>query len=510
MSHWETLVANALVGTDRAPAFPALSDTPLDATLAQVQGLAPPRRLLAAAAIVALWERAGLEPSVADKALPDPAPRDDVPFCSPRASRYLLKLLAESLHDLVPEYLAALARRRKAISPIAMPELFDYALNRPPVRQLIIPVLGAHGRWLASQNPAWAQLFVTPDESALAAQWETASRSERSSLLTQLRAGDPAAARDVITKTWDQEPAEDRATFLSMLADQLSPADEAFLEAALDDRSKRVRAVAADLLARLPNSALAQRMVQRIKPLVQSARSRLDVGLPAQCDAAMERDGIQPKAPAGVSERMWWLAHIVAAVPLSFWTQLTSRTPSDVVKLVGKSDQRASILSGWARTGGRCGDATWCEVLLHQWVENPWIAAENLVPLLEFSQAENLVEGMAQDRLEAWIIDLLKRKRSSDDESNSILFILSHHRRPWSAALTRAFLDRMCNLSAQLSYPVLNGWVACPVELCGDPSVEPEFSGRGGRPPVPTIAAKWRHVLETLRFRREMLEALTQ
>ena len=51
--------------------------------------------------------------------------------------------------------------------------------------------------------------------------------------------------------------------FLSVLADGLSLADEPLLEAALDDRAAEVRSWAAYLLARLPGSALGQRMAER-------------------------------------------------------------------------------------------------------------------------------------------------------------------------------------------------------------------------------------------------------
>lgn len=509
MSHWQTLVAHAVMGTDRAPVFPLLTDTPLDATLAQLQDLTPSRRLLASAAVAALWERAGMEPSVADKPSPAIAPEDELPFCSPRASHYLLRLLGESVHDLVPEYLTALVQHGKVISPIEMPELFDFAIIHPPLRQLIIPMLGARGRWLAFQNPAWAQLFVTPDVNAISAQWETASRNERLTLLPQLRSLDPAIARDAIAQTWDEDPADDRVAFIEKLQVNLSSDDETCLEAALDDRSKKVRAVAADLLARMPNSALAQRMITRIKPLIKNEKSRLDVALPTQCDATMEHDGIDRKPPQGIGERAWWLAQIIAAVPLSFWTQLTSRTLTELIKLVAKSEQRAVILGGWARAAGRYSDAIWCEVLLLQWIENPWASQKNLHPLVEFSQAENLVERIPQERLETWLIDLLKKKESMEDERDSVTFILWHYHRPWSAALTRAVLNCMWDGSTQALARFSATWAPVPVEQYGDPSVEPEFSAREfSERTTPLASNKLQRVLETLRLRREMLEAI--
>ena len=48
--------------------------------------------------------------------------------------------------------------------------------------------------------------------------------------------------------------------FLDSLRTGLGPQDEPFLEQALADRSRNVRAVAAELLSALPGSALAARM----------------------------------------------------------------------------------------------------------------------------------------------------------------------------------------------------------------------------------------------------------
>ena len=74
-------------------------------------------------------------------------------------------------------------------------------------------------------------------------------------------------------------------------------------EQALGDRSRNVRATAAELLSALPDSALAARMADRAASCVAldrtAGRPELTVEAPHECDAGMERDGVAPKPPAG-------------------------------------------------------------------------------------------------------------------------------------------------------------------------------------------------------------------
>ena len=93
--------------------------------------------------------------------------------------------------------------------------------------------------------------------------------------------------------------------------------DETFLEAALDDRRKEVRGAAADLLARLPESALRRRALERALPLLKFKSNKLrrktiEVTLPEACDKAMQRDGVEPKPGfRGVGEKAWWLQQML-------------------------------------------------------------------------------------------------------------------------------------------------------------------------------------------------------
>jgi hypothetical protein len=97
-------------------------------------------------------------------------------------------------------------------------------------------------------------------------------------------------------------------------------ADEPWLEKALDDRRAQVRTAAVPLLQRLPESAYAARMAERVQAMCRaSGKSSLAVELPSAYDAGMKHDGIEEKPKYGQGPRVWWLEQIIESAPLAAW-----------------------------------------------------------------------------------------------------------------------------------------------------------------------------------------------
>ncbi|PWS44049.1 hypothetical protein DKT74_13390, partial [Streptomyces sp. ZEA17I] len=156
--------------------------------------------------------------------------------------------------------------------------------------------------WLAALNPEWkfalrgsaagAPTPDTGDPEAVRRLWEEGLFAERVALLDAVRAQDPAAALALLTTTWSTERAEDRLMFLDALRAGLGAGDEEFLEQALTDRSRNVRATAAELLSALPSSAFAGRMAARAASCVHPDRTgaglSIAVEAPHECDAGMQ------------------------------------------------------------------------------------------------------------------------------------------------------------------------------------------------------------------------------
>ncbi|MDR3035762.1 MAG: DUF5691 domain-containing protein, partial [Kitasatospora sp.] len=377
---WEEVMTVALLGTDRrTPAW-------------LPPGREAPRALLDLAAVKTVRRRAGLRPAPAG-ALLEPAATDPRPPLPPAAARRLAMLLsnrpgtggsgrrgtAPDLMELLPQWLSLANERGFAAPAQALPALLDAARGRTDLRPAALAFAGPRALWLARLNPDWRFALRStpgggseppPNEMDRAQRlWQEGLFAERVALLTRLRARRPAAARELLTTTWATERAEDRLMFLDSLRTGLGSTDEPFLEQALSDRSRNVRATAAELLSALPDSALAGRMAARAVACVAVDRTRgeptIVVEAPHQCDTGMERDGVVPKPPTGRGERSWWLGQLVEAAPLAAWAaRLGGRTPEEIVALPVADDWRGELHAAWCRAAVRQRNTGWSRALL--------------------------------------------------------------------------------------------------------------------------------------------------
>ncbi|MEV4561544.1 DUF5691 domain-containing protein [Kitasatospora sp. NPDC049285] len=376
--HWAELQGAALLGTDRRP----LPDTPGTPLAEAVDRADPAAALLDLAALTVVRRRAGALPAAALQP-PAPAPADQRPPLPEPAARRLDVLLGTrtghgstaNLAELLPQWLTAARAHGYRLPPALVPALLDAARARSELRADAVALAGPLGRWLAPQNPDWKYVTRTAVADATGQDgelvWQEGLFAERVTHLTRLRRTDPAAGLALLATTWTTERAEDRVLFVDALQDGLSPADEEFLEAALADRSKNVRATAAELLSTLPGSALADRMAARARAAVHYDGARLTVTPPTACDAAMQRDGIPVKSPTGRGERAWWLGEIVAAAPLSLWTADTGLTIAQLLALPtaetaadGGAEWAEDLREAWARAAVRQRDTAWARALL--------------------------------------------------------------------------------------------------------------------------------------------------
>jgi hypothetical protein len=347
----EALTEAALLGTARSSA----PDVSLPGPLAVDGELAPERRLLRQAALLAVMRDAGALPDRVP-ALPEPAPEERRPPCPPAAAEHLRAILRGPYEAALAEWLEALARTGAVVPPEALRELLDRASADRELALRLERVLSERGRWLAAQREEW-EWAAGGDPAEL---WQTGSRAARLHLLRTLRADHPDVARELLASSWGQEGARDREAFLAELETALGPADEPFLEACLDDRGQGVRATAAVLLSAIPGSALSRRMEARLAPLVGTKLRTLTVELP---DGPTDADGLNAKRPGRMGERAWVLWQIVAAAPLAVW----KRIDDEPAKLVSRrvADGMGDLLrSAWAEAAARQRDEPWAAALL--------------------------------------------------------------------------------------------------------------------------------------------------
>ncbi|GLV73135.1 DUF5691 domain-containing protein, partial [Streptomyces hygroscopicus] len=541
VASWDDLVAAALLGTERRT--PPVAPRP---------GQDAPSALLDAAALSTVRRRAGLRPAPARPG-PGRAPEDPRPMLPVAARGRLATLLADrsapgrggprsapDLAELLPQWLVLANHYGYRVPDALLPALLDAARARTDLRPEALALGGPRALWLARLNPDWKFALrgaagrapaPVPEPSGTAAApageqrlWEEGLFAERVSLLAAARHRDPAAGLALLSGTWSTERAEDRLMFLDSLRDDLSPSDEPFLERALSDRSRNVRATAAELLSALPGSALAARMAERSRACVSlttdeptaegrttdqptterqitdeptSARpladrpfaarpladrptgegptgerpdegptggARITVRPPEECDSGMQRDGIVPKPPSGRGERSWWLGQLVEATPLDRWSEwFGGRAPAEIVTLPVADGWRADLHAAWCRAAVRQRSAEWCRALLGTPAVAPAHAGE-AAPAAWRDPAKLLSALPARERAE-WVAEFIASHGLSD-----AFRLLGVCAVPWAEPLGRAVVDALDIARDAGSYPWSFSGVMGLAERCLDPA----------------------------------------
>jgi hypothetical protein len=340
---WEALRAASLVGTARreVPVPPAALAGAASA------GAGREATLLELAAVGDAVRRAGAV--VLPGPAPDPPAPEEERLAAPATAVQILGLLLTQLpvgaaarDRLVLHWLDTAAAADRVVPARLLPDLLELGAGRPAaVRGAVARAVGARGAWLAARNPAWHWLATST---------EPVATSE-----------DPRAS---IEEDWESRSAPARAAMVAALAVGLGPDDEAFLERCLDDRARAVREEARRLLDRLPGSARAGRMADRLRPLLNYAgglRKRLDVRLPDDPDPAAVRDGLVDPGPTG-SKRAFWRDAVTRGAPLTVWTDAVRGGPEAVVALVRGFDD--SLLRALSDAAAGRGDVAWARALV--------------------------------------------------------------------------------------------------------------------------------------------------
>jgi hypothetical protein len=296
----------------------------------------------------------------------------------------------------------------------ALVGLLEWASTVRELRTRVAAVGGMRAAWLAALNPNWswfesAVVGAGVDDELDVDEWARQPDATRVEVLRQRREREPAAALVLLRSTWATDPAAVRAAHLGVLRRHLSADDEDVLERALDDRGRTVREVAVRLLDGVPTSARAQRMADRLAPLVTIEGTRrtrrILVADPVDPDDAAVRDGLTP--PPDRSARGWWLRRLTAGAPLSLWTDIAGAEPGDVVSMIDDSD----VLAGLADAAVARHDELWA------------------IPLFRRTRLPSLLGAARPDVREALVVERIAQP-VNPPELNALL---GHVGDRWSA-----------------------------------------------------------------------------
>ena len=436
------LARMAMLGGERRQIALPRTNGALGAMLDKLDAAADPEgALLTAAGLISVYQQAGQVPIAFEEPLPDPSRPETQPVCSPGAAALLDRMLNGKNERVIDEWIGLAVDAGQVAPPRLTPSLLDHGTRNPELRERTKRVAGQLGRWLAGFDPRWdyTRRDAGGTETENTATWEEGTRAERKAFLRDMRARDPEAARELLSKCFGNEPARERAEFLEQFLTGLSLEDEPFLEQALDDKRQNVRQTAARLLAALDGSALAGRMVERLRPLVclerKMMREKLAVEYPESCDKAMQRDGIKEKKPsdADYGQKAWWLAQVVSLTPLGFWPSHLSKSIPELLDMVRKSEWAAPLLDGMTDAAIHRGDESWLRPLLD--------LAKHKKSTID---SEALFAALSPSAREAFLIDVMR-----GDSAKGRDFIFTYGPKlalcpsPWNDEIGRLVLPRM-------------------------------------------------------------------
>jgi hypothetical protein len=403
MSAWKDFVTAALLGTERSG--PSMPQTSLDDAIALPESMSREEQFLTRAGALAIWRRAGWRPGNVP-VVDSPAPDESLPLVGRASAAHLRAMLGGRCALVLPEWLNEISRKKRRVPPEYIPALLDRARQNAALRTVAIAAGGERAAWLAAENPSWSFAAVeTPDT------WETGTKDQRLAVLKAERAKTPITARGKVEAVWKTEPADIRTALLSALNVRLSSEDEAFIESALDDRSKEVRRAAVDLLSRLPESQFVARMKSRALSLLSFksggllSRASLEVVLPGESDAAAIRDGLDSKIfgqQKTLGERAVLLMLMLSNIPPGFWTETFKQSPEVILQAAKKNEFSRAIATGWAWATLRQRDVAWAEPLLDSGIElHPeFLPCESLLMLLpETDRATRLTAAIRAGKL---------------------------------------------------------------------------------------------------------------
>lgn len=368
MSHWNTLLQSALVGTARQP-VPAAEGMAgeFGGLLQAIQAGEAQGQLLRVAGAVAIGRRAGF---VAPGLSPSDAPvaaADERPVLNdPALQAAIADALASGPLRLQHEGLAAVTAAGLRLPHNLLPTALDAGRRAIDLRPGVIPALGERGLWLAARNDDWRYAVGASEQADAQTRWDEGSLEQRRAVLIEQRRSDPAAARERLAAELPQLPAKERAALLGALAENIGPEDEALIDGLLKDRARDVRQAAVELLQRLPASAHVQRIKAFLAPLLSQVGGAWQMNTPEAVDPRWKDDAIDPARPTheSLGERAWWLYQLVRQTPLAWWTTHTGMTPAALLEWAAKSDWKDALLRGWNEAVLAVPDVDWCDAML--------------------------------------------------------------------------------------------------------------------------------------------------
>lgn len=488
MSGFDDVVRAAALGARNRPLTEASLSAPVAAVLSGADGA---ERVLEAAAAHAAAARTAI-PAAPATALNLPA--RPAPVIDPGLADILTRIMAlDHPQDEFIVRVLRLVRRRGLRLPPPLLNRVASALSGDD-RDEIVAVMDERDRAVFALDERWAariRRFAQRDVPPDPARWEEGDAQERADHLARLRRTDPDAARALLADgAWLRARAPEREQILDALAIGLGPADEQILEERLDDRAEAVRGRAAELLSRLPSSALiarAEALAERHVVVTRRVLRAPAVELHGiEMTDALARDRYPAKAHR-TSASLARLEEVIARIPTWRWPDLVGISAAELARARVRCDgQKVELLVPLVRAAVAWRDGELAAALADL---GPSPAPAGLFGLLD------------EPRREALLHRLIAAKRYSAVVTCTL---------SWPSELTaeqsRVFARSLIAVTRPGSYISDSRWWGVLPARCAPDALDEVLAILRGAPPDTLSDLRAQTVITALELRRELLE----
>lgn len=488
MSGFDDVVRAAALGARNRPLTEASLSAPVAAVLSGADGA---ERVLEAAAAHAAAARTAI-PAAPATALNLPA--RPAPVIDPGLADILTRIMAlDHPQDEFIVRVLRLVRRRGLRLPPPLLNRVASALSGDD-RDEVVAVMDERDRAVFALDERWAariRRFAQRNAPPDPARWEEGDAQERADYLARLRRTDPDAARALLADgAWLRARAPEREQILNALAIGLGPADEQILEERLDDRAEAVRGRAAELLSRLPSSALiarAEALAERHVVVTRRALRAPAVELHGiEMTDALARDRYPAKAHR-TSASLARLEEVIARIPTWRWPDLVGISAAELARARVRCDgQKADLIAPLVRAAVAWRDGELAAALADL---GPSPAPAGLFGLLD------------EPRREALLHRLIAAKRYSAVVTCTL---------SWPSELTaeqsRIFARSLIAVTRPGSYISDSRWWGVLPARCAPDALDEVLAILRGAPPDTLSDLRAQTVITALELRRELLE----
>ena len=458
MQFWDAIINTAMMGTDKKQISTADTPSGLEEVAALVNENGEKdkeEKFLQLAAVAFNYRQSGLFPASKEIMMPS-APAEEKNYCNISAINVLKDILSEESIPLLKFLLQHCNDKQQVVYPEIIPFLLSTATQQKKLQFLVASCCGKRGEWLAGFNSEWNFSSTQTGEEL----WQTGTFEQRKEVLRQTRKVDPAKAREWVQQTWSQEDANTKLSLLEILYDNASEGDIPFLESLANEKSKKVKEEALELLKQIPGSVILQQYQDVIKQGVSikkekallglSSKTVLEFQLPTSIPESVFKSGIEKlSGQKNISDESFIFYQLIGFIHPSFWETHLSSSPAEVIELFKRTEEGKKKIPALGNAVGRFHVASWAPLFLDD--ERSFYM--DLIPLLEKKQREQyLLKFINIDTIRESVI---QKALLEEDE--------------WGIDLTKAILKHAARNPYQFNRSFFNQHIhLLPVQIVGE------------------------------------------